>query len=321
MKRLLVVLFGLAWAVNSAVAAPTGERFVVLTDPCVHGTQKGSCDPDDVMALAALQAAGHEPLAIIAAAGNGHREIVWRTAQRYADWAPTYQGHGGCNSPGQQALAAALEAGPLTVLALGPLTDLAMLTECRPDLVANINEVIFVGGRRDGEEFYLGNPFNPFRGMRDLNVYVDQRAVATVLNHDIALTLVPFRAGKEVRVKVSDVARYLSPDAVASAQTWAFNIAWLDHDPLQAVAAIFTNSVELPAFDPMAALAFMQPHTFGCEKVSLSLQSGDLIVVTDEAGAHQSCLPLNADMAEVGFVQAFRGEQVASFSTQIDKLR
>ena len=51
------------------------------------------------------------------------------------------------------ALAAALEAEPLDILALGPMTNVAAVVEQRPELAQRIRSIVAVAGRRPGQEF------------------------------------------------------------------------------------------------------------------------------------------------------------------------
>jgi len=74
--------------------------------------------------------------------------------------------HRGAGGPGDRAgregnraaaaLARALEAEPLTVLALGPLTNIAAVLARRPDLAGRIRRIVAVAGQRPGERFFPG---------------------------------------------------------------------------------------------------------------------------------------------------------------------
>ena len=88
------------------------------------------------------------------------------------------------------ALRAALEEGPLTYLALAPLTNLATLLRLHPELAGRIERVIFVGGRSPGVRFRAGR-WNPYE-FTDGNFHKDNAAAETLLaQRAIPLTLVP----------------------------------------------------------------------------------------------------------------------------------
>lgn len=57
-------------------------------------------------------------------------------------------------TPAVQALQGALDDGPLVVLALGPLTNLAAALRDRSDLRSNVVQIIAVMGRREGHSFH-----------------------------------------------------------------------------------------------------------------------------------------------------------------------
>ena len=88
-----------------------------------------------------------------------------------------------------EALRAALEARPLTYLALAPLTNLATLLALEPSAAQRIERVIFVGGRSPGHRFRAGR-WNPYE-FTDGNFHKDNAAAAALLAAGIPLTMVP----------------------------------------------------------------------------------------------------------------------------------
>lgn len=94
---------------------------------------------------------------------------------------------GAGSTPASEALIVALETGPLTILALGPLTNIAQALTARPDLVANIARLIAVMGRRQGHLFHPaegeghGILFGHGPVFRDFNFDQDREAAARVL--------------------------------------------------------------------------------------------------------------------------------------------
>jgi inosine-uridine nucleoside N-ribohydrolase len=99
---------------------------------------------------------------------------------------------GGRDSEAVAPLADAINAGPITILALGPFTKIAAAL-ARPGVNhTNIESIIFVGGRRPGQEFRVSpQQQKPFR---DANFERDVGATAAVL----ALGLPLIFAGWEV---------------------------------------------------------------------------------------------------------------------------
>jgi inosine-uridine nucleoside N-ribohydrolase len=107
-------------------------RLWIDTDAaCGHGART---DPDDCLAIALLaRAAGDRIAGISTVAGNAPPEVVERTTRELAArLSATLRVYSG--SDAQQAMTAALEHSPLTVVALGPLTNVAAVLDARPDL-------------------------------------------------------------------------------------------------------------------------------------------------------------------------------------------
>ena len=102
--------------------------------------------------------------------------------------------------PGVVALQAVLDAGPLTILALGPLTNLAAALKDRPDLRGNVTRIVAVMGHQPGQLFHpteahgTGAVFGHGPIFRDLNVSVDPDAVRSVLAMNLPMTLIPYDA-------------------------------------------------------------------------------------------------------------------------------
>jgi len=104
------------------------------------------------------------------------------------------------------AMARALEQGPLTVIALGPLTNVAALFKHHPRQVNNIRAVIAVAGMRpeDGLGFHPGN--TRILHFHDLNFRKDPEAFEVVLRSAVPVTLLPFEAATRVILLPGDLA-------------------------------------------------------------------------------------------------------------------
>ena len=104
-----------------------------------------------------------------------------------------------------EALRAALQAGPLTYLALAPLTNLATLLALDPTAARRIDRVIFVGGRSPGHRFKAGH-WNPYE-FTDGNFHKDNAAAAALLAAGIPLTLVPVELALGWHLRPKDLRR------------------------------------------------------------------------------------------------------------------
>jgi inosine-uridine nucleoside N-ribohydrolase len=117
----------------------------------------------------------------------------------------------GAKSPGDlgrateasEALAKTLKKGPLTYIALGPLTNLATFLQLHPKMAGRIDRVIFLGGQAEGTTLAIG-PRESFR-IHDANVFKDPRAVAVVLAAGVPLTMVPVATASKLLLNGEDL--------------------------------------------------------------------------------------------------------------------
>lgn len=158
---------------------PLPLRLWVDTDAaCGHSPRT---DPDDCFALLLLaQSPEIELVGVSTVFGNAALEVTDSTTRALVDQLPAngagrpivvrgaarpmkeLAGGSGATggTEGYSVLVRALEEGPLVVLALGPLTNLATLFRDRPDLRSNVLRVVAVMGRRRGHVF-LPRPRSP----------------------------------------------------------------------------------------------------------------------------------------------------------------
>jgi len=115
-----------------------------------------------------------------------------------------------------RALAAALRAAPLTIVALGPATNVATVLFHHPELASRMTRVIAVAGRRPGQRFTTGTT-NP-QGHRDFNFELDPHAFQRLLDAKVDLVLTPFEISSKIWLKAGDLDRLAaSPSAAARA--------------------------------------------------------------------------------------------------------
>jgi purine nucleosidase len=180
--------------VEGGPAVKMPKRVWIDTDAaCGHGR---TTDPDDCFALLLLgQAPSLKIAGISTVHGNATLEVTDRTtrdlvaalARDGASKAVVFRGAanplaqaGGrvARAPAHAALEQALEAGPLTLIALGPLTNVATVLRERPELQANVTRLIAVMGRRPGHRFH------PAEGMGRGGMLFGHGPVFTDFNFD-----------------------------------------------------------------------------------------------------------------------------------------
>src|SRR5262245_58666785 len=165
-----------AAVLTMAQAAPSRVAVWIDTDPAIGEPER---DVDDGLALVQ---AFHSPeldiRGVSVVFGNAPLDRGLPIAQRLVhDFGPhALKVFGGAaaatdrshETDASRALAAALRTGPpLTILALGPVTNIATVLAKHPELSSRITRLIAVAGRRPGQRFTTGTT-NP-NGHRDFN--------------------------------------------------------------------------------------------------------------------------------------------------------
>jgi len=264
------------------------HRLWIDTDAaCGHARET---DPDDCFALLLLvRAPDFTVVGISTSFGNAPLEITDRTTRALMEVLaddgvrvpPVYRGaqsprESDSNAssdtrfgqPAYLALRAALEAQPLTIVSLGPLTNVAAALADRPDLQTKVGRLVAVMGRRPGHLFHPaegrgsgGILFGHGPVFRDFNFDQDREAATAVLNTHMPISFVPYDAAREVMLTRSDLSRMQSSGG-AAAWVAARAMPWLDY---------WEKDIGLPGFYPFDALAaayVMEPELFDCARTT-----------------------------------------------------
>lgn len=198
------------------------------TDPACSGDAHK--DPDDCWALlAALRSPRLAIRGISTVFGNLSGERTYAVAQqvlhrftsseRSIEPVPLYPGASRAgapewvDTPASSALGRALAAQPLTILALGPLTNIATVLQRHPELASRIERIILVGGKPPGRLLHPGTQW--WFHFRDLNVAKDPAAMHALLDSGVPLVLIPFDAARHMTVTRNDLNRVATADAAA----------------------------------------------------------------------------------------------------------
>jgi pyrimidine-specific ribonucleoside hydrolase len=163
----------------------------------------------------------------------------------------------------------------LTYIALGPLTNLAVLFELYPEQARRIERVIILGGHKPGAE--LTFPPRRWPRIHDANVFKDPASAAIVLRRGRNITLAPFEAYTRLRVTRGDWNRMISGSAgdYLRPRTTAWIWFW-------------TRIVRLdgaPPFDAVAVLAAARPHLVPSGTAYARMEDGTALVVDDHISA------------------------------------
>ena len=242
----------------------TGRLWIDTDAACGHSART---DPDDCLAIALLaRATGDRIAGISIVTGNAPLEVVERTTRELAARLSAELGRTLPVHTGTQGLTAALEEGPLTVVALGPLTNLAAVLDARPELRSRVARVVAVMGRRPGHVFHPaegaggGMLFGHGPVFRDFNFDLDVTAATRIVALSVPLTLVPYDAARRIEITAADL------DQLAAAGGSAAWGAERSRDWL----AFWRQDIGRQGFSPfdlLAAAYVVEPRQFGCAEV------------------------------------------------------
>ena len=149
---------------------------------------------------------------------------------------------------------------PVTVLTLGPLTNVAAALDADPELVDRIDRVVVMGGAFK----VSGNVFldsQPAASIAEWNIYADPVAAEQVLRSGVKMTFVPL----DTQVPVD---AYVIREIERAADTPASKTVaeLLSSDP-------FFVSGQFFMWDPLAAAAVAKPELFTTREEAMSIQS------------------------------------------------
>jgi len=142
--------------------------------------------------------------AILALAGRDVPVFPGSEVDGKQDWRAT---------PASEAMARALTRSRLTLLALGPATNVATLLARNPAVARNIERIVLVGGKPPGSLFHPGRHWWFHFG--DFNVAQGVEAMRKVLGAGVPITLVPFELAIQVAVTENDLQRLRSGGRLA----------------------------------------------------------------------------------------------------------
>lgn len=264
----------------NAEAAPQTDLSRVWIDSdaaCGHGPR---VDPDDCLAIALLASSPRVHLAGVSAVfGNAALDVTDDTlrtlAARLSPRPPVLRGQAGPDdssaSEAALALGRALDEEPLTIIALGPLSNLAHALQARPARAQRIRRLIVVMGQRREHLFHpveggtAGSLFGHGPVFRDFNFAQDPAAAEQVLAQVPDVVYVPYEAARQV---LWDGAALTAIAGTSDAGRWAAerSAAWL---------AYWRGSIGREGFMPFDALAAgvaLAPGAFSCAPAAMQAE-------------------------------------------------
>ncbi len=258
LMSLVLAFSGLLLPVAGLAQPPTPVW--IDTDPSVA---LGGHEVDDGFAL--IQAFHSPELAVRGVSvvfGNAPLETAWPIGrdivERFgAKNIHAYKGASSAADLGKEteasrALEAALRKERLTILAIGPVTNVATVMKLHPELAARVLQIVAVAGRRPGQRF-VASPTQP-QAFRDFNFELDPVGFQVLLDSGVPLVLAPWEVSSNVWIDRSDLNRlkgggpdvqYLLPPALDWLDWWHDNLGLNGFNPFDTLAVGFLTSPQL----------------------------------------------------------------------------
>jgi inosine-uridine nucleoside N-ribohydrolase len=176
---------------------------------------------------------------------------------------------------------------PVTVLALGPLTNVGAALEATPALVENIEMIYAMGGAVD----VAGSAVSEENTVAEWNIYCDPHAARLVFESGAPITLVPLDATNEVPVTPAFVDRLdaeaTTPEAEFVAGLLAGNaesIAAGDYYFWDPLAAVVMRDPDLVTLTPRDVTVIDRPGAPDDGRTKPVANGSEILVATDPDG-------------------------------------
>jgi len=276
----LVAMRGVAIAAIVLLATPalpaqsgsSKTRVWIDTDPAIGEPER---DVDDGFAfLQAFRSPELDIRGVSVVFGNAPFDQALPIARRLVEqWGPEgLRVVGGASSAADRgkmseasfALAEALREAPLTILALGPATNVATVLQNHPELASRIVRIVAVAGRRPGQRFTTGTV--NVRGHRDFNFELDPESFRVVIASKAPLVLTPFEISSRVWIESRDIER-LALGSPAARSLAGPSRSWL---------ALWSRLFGVRGFNPFDTLAVgyvTSSAGFRCEQLPIDIQT------------------------------------------------
>ncbi len=274
LSKALLLCLSLAVAASCSDAPSTIENdrtrtaVWIDTDPSISS---GEREVDDGFAL--IQAFNSPELEIRGVSvvfGNAPLDVAWPIGQEIV------RKHGPANlqafagaaraeqlgeeTDASRALAEALKKEKLTILALGPVTNVATVLKTHPELSDRVEAIVAVAGRRPNQRFVTGTKkHTPFR---DFNFEMDAPGFQALLDSKAPIVLAPWEVSSKVWLKEDDVkqlaagkpsAQWLANPARDWMKMWREKFGADGFNPFDTLAVAYVTSPESLEWEDLPA--------------------------------------------------------------------
>lgn len=207
--------------------------------------------------------------------------------------------------------------GEVTLVAVAPLTNVALALRKEPRIAANVREVIIMGGA-----IHVDGNTTPHA---EFNFFVDPHAAQIVLGSGMPITLLPWDITKDVVLEQRHVDQILatgSPVARFIADATRFYIAF--HEQCFGISACAINDPVAVALAFMPALAETTPMHIAVEHTSelmMGKSAAGYIGSTDSPPAEHDMLGWDTRRYPHGWAHSQRPAPNAKVVTRLDTAR
>ena len=143
-----------------------------------------------------------------------------------------------------------------SIAAIGPLTNIALLVQHYPDVLANIEQLILVAGRTPGREFFIGEA-GP---VGDFNFENDAQATEIVMSAGIPCVLMGFELTSQVEVTEVDLETIKQQNNPTAGYFYDNSMAWLNY-----WTQTFSDDAGFHPWDSAAIAWLLNPDWFAQE--------------------------------------------------------
>jgi pyrimidine-specific ribonucleoside hydrolase len=249
------------------LASDPGVDLLAVTLP---GTGEADCAPGTRNTRQLLAIAGRHDVPVGCGRDeplSGHRDwpVEWRTAANALPRIPVQRLEQRPVVDAEAMLPDVLERADrkVTVVAVGPLTNIAVTLAAHPELASTIERIVVMGGAVD----VAGNV--PDAPSAEWNLYIDPEAARIVLGSGVPVLLVPLDATNDVpfgRTELLRLGLLETPAGVAEYQRMS--------------AQTFFDGAFM--WDELAAVATMRPETVTVERRRLVVDANGATVARDD---------------------------------------
>jgi len=168
----------------------------------------------------------------------------------------------GIETAASRAMAAALGKEKLTILMLGPATNVATVLKNHPELGKQIVRIIAVAGRRPNQRFSTAPSVKPFR---DFNFELDAEGFQVLLGAGVPLVLAPWEISSKVWIRDADLKLLRASN---------MSLGWII-DAAEDWLAFWKKNLAADGFNPFDTLAVgyaISSEGFGCERLPVTIE-------------------------------------------------